>query len=131
MEQGLREASGWVETRRFGCVGAVCGCRHDGLEATKGQQVVWRSGNGWGASGEDGVQGKEKRGLLRMHTFRAAREVLPQICVVTVVIVPTLKTLRKVTKGQCHLVTIRGFKPMKYQNLLMMIPVTQYRNQRG
>ena len=34
-----------------------------------------------------------------MHTFRAAREVLPQICVVTVVIVPTLKTLRKVTKG--------------------------------
>ena len=52
-----------------------------------------------------------------MHTFRAAREVLPQICVVTVVIVPSLKTLRKVTKGQCHLVIRFVYKPFNISML--------------
>ena len=66
-----------------------------------------------------------KRGLPKKHIFRAAREVLPQICVVTEDILPLLKTLRKVTKGQCHLVTIGRFKSMKTRELSYLIPVME------
>ena len=45
-----------------------------------------------------------------MHKNCAAREVLPQICVVTKPILPIGNDVRKVTKGQCHLVTNSSHK---------------------